>query len=179
MWLESYLKKWENTLVIVSHDRNFLNEVCTDIIHFVDRKLIYYKGNFSSFERTRRENLIQQKRTYEAQQKQKQHIETFINRFRYSTRASQVQQRLKMLEKMDFVDAVAEDPTFSFELFSPEVEKPPYIQALDISFSYTKGKEIFKKLNFAIDGETRIALVGKNGAGYLYLSIYLLDLYYF
>jgi ATP-binding cassette, subfamily F, member 3 len=153
-------------MIVVSHDRNFLNEVCTDIIHFANSTLEYYKGDFYTFENTRNQRLLNQQKTFDAQQKQKEHIEKFINRFRYKTaHAAMVQSRIKSLEKMSFVTAVAEDPTFSFEIESPSIEKAPYIQAVDISFSYVKEKPIFNKLNFNLHSETRIALVGANGSG--------------
>lgn len=166
LWLETYLKNWSNTLIVVSHDRNFLNEVCNEMIHFNDQKLTYYKGDFDTFEKSRKERLMSQQKTFEAQKRQKDHIQKFIDRFRYKSHtATMVQSRIKMLEKMDFVPAVVEDPTFTFKIESPDIEKPPYIQAVDICFSYVKGKTIFSKLNFNLDADSRIALVGKNGSG--------------
>eukprot|EP01080_Neovahlkampfia_damariscottae_P000492 gene492-8006_t len=166
LWLEKYLAEYKNTMIVVSHDRNFLNEVCTDIIHFNNHTLSYYKGDFYTFEKARNERLMNQQKTFEAQQKQKEHVEKFINRFRFKTaHAAMVQSRIKMLEKMTFVSAIAEDPTFTFEIESPTREKAPYIQAVDISFAYQKEKPIFNKLNFNLHAETRIALVGANGSG--------------
>ncbi|KAL9649419.1 hypothetical protein ABK040_014329 [Willaertia magna] len=166
IWLEDYLKKYDKTLVVVSHAKKFLNAVVTDIVHVTDRKLQYYRGDYDTFEKTRKEQLQQQQRTHEAQKKQREHIQSFIDRFRYkAATAKMAQSRIKVLEKMDFVAAVVEDPTFTFTFDSPEPEDPPYLQAIDVTFGYTKEKVLFKKLNFNLDMDSRIALVGSNGTG--------------
>jgi len=166
LWLENYLSKWKKTLVVVSHARSFLNNVVTDIIHFHDRKLQYYKGDYNTFENTRKNALKLQQRTFEAQEKQRKHMQEFIDRFRYKTAtAKMVQSRIKMLEKMEFVPAVVEDPTFSFVIPSPEPEAPPYLQAVGVTFGFSEHKLLFKKLDFNLDMDSRIALVGPNGAG--------------
>nr|CAG4708809.1 unnamed protein product [Naegleria fowleri] len=166
IWLEEYLKKYDKTLVVVSHAKRFLNAVVTDIILVKDQKLHYYKGDYDTFEKTRREQLTQQQRTHEAQQKQRAHIQKFIDRFRYkAATAKMAQSRIKVLEKMDFTPAVVEDPSFSFTFDSPEQENPPYLQAVDVTFGYTRDKILFKKLNFNLDMDSRIALVGPNGTG--------------
>jgi ATP-binding cassette, subfamily F, member 3 len=170
LWLENFLCNYTNTLVLVSHDRNFLNTVVTDIIHFNNLKLTHYKGDYEEFEIQRKEALILQEKTFKNQQSQKKHIQSFIDRFRYNaSKAKMAQSRIKMLEKMEdsFVSEVISDPEFSFEFPSPEPEKSPYIQAVDLSFSYhTKEKDskleyIFEKMNFNLDSNSRIALVGK------------------
>jgi ATP-binding cassette subfamily F protein 3 len=166
LWLENYLTKWKKTLVVVSHARSFLNNVVTDIIHFHEKKLHYYKGDYNTFEKARSDSLKLQHKTFEAQEKQRKHIQQFIDRFRYKTSTAQmVQSRIKMLEKMEFVAAVAEDPTFSFAIPSPEPEAPPYLQSVDVTFGFSENKILFKKLNFNLDMDSRIALVGPNGAG--------------
>jgi ATP-binding cassette subfamily F protein 3 len=102
MWLEDYVTNvCKNTVVVVSHAREFLNVVCTDIIHFFEQKLVYYKGNYDSFERTRSERNSMLKRQHESQQLKLAHMQTFIDRFRYNAkRASLVQSRIKAMEKM-------------------------------------------------------------------------------
>lgn len=166
LWLENYLQTWKTTLVVVSHARSFLNSVATDIVHVNEKKLDYYRGNYDTFESTRREKLLQQSRAHEAHEKQRAHIQSFIDRFRYkAATAKMAQSRIKMLEKMDFVAAVVEDPTFSFSIPDPEPAAPPFIQAIDVTFGYTQDKILFSKLNFNLDMDSRIALVGNNGSG--------------
>jgi ATP-binding cassette, subfamily F, member 3 len=171
LWLENYLMEYEKTILVVSHDRRFLNEVCTDIIHLDSQKLTNYKGDFDQFEETRMEKQKAQQSKFEAQQKQKEVSQKFIDRFKASSRSAMVQSRMKMLEKTDFVDEVKEESVFSFEIDSPSEENSPYIQAQDISFAYQPkdsdviSENIFSKMSFKLDAETRIALVGANGAG--------------
>jgi ATP-binding cassette subfamily F protein 3 len=166
LWLENYLQKWKKTVVVVSHARRFLNDVVTDIIHFQDKQLHYYRGDYDTFEHTRIESLKLQQKTHEAQQKQREHVQQFIDRFRYkAATAKMVQSRIKMLEKMEFVAAVAEDPEFSFVIPSPDALQPPYLQAIDVTFGYSSERILFSRLNFNLDMDSRIALVGPNGAG--------------
>jgi ATP-binding cassette subfamily F protein 3 len=103
---------------VVSHDRAFLNEVCTDTILFKNLKLTYYKGNYDAFESTRKEALLVQQRQYEAQQEKMAHMQEFVDKFRYNAkRAGLVQSRIKTLEKeeLELIDAVEEDKAFRWE----------------------------------------------------------------
>eukprot|EP01121_Diplochlamys_sp_Union-15-3_P016061 TRINITY_DN539_c0_g5_i1.p1 TRINITY_DN539_c0_g5~~TRINITY_DN539_c0_g5_i1.p1 ORF type:complete len:693 (+),score=142.55 TRINITY_DN539_c0_g5_i1:38-2116(+) len=166
IWLSEYLKRWKNTLLIVSHDRDFLNEVVTDIIHLEHQKLVAYKGDYDTFQKARSERNRNQQKQHEAQVAHRAHIQKFIDRFRFNAkRASLVQSRLKMLNKMEVVSAVVEDPTITFKFPEPDDLKPPIIQFNDVSFGYKKDKILFPLLNFAIDMESRISLVGSNGQG--------------
>eukprot|EP01133_Synstelium_polycarpum_P019061 gene19061-22825_t len=167
LWLESYLVNWSRTLVIVSHQREFLNAVCTDIIHLNNKKLDYYKGNYSIFETTRTDRLKSQQKSFEAQQQQRKHIQTFIDRFRYNAkRAKMAQSRIKQLERMDSVSEVFDDPTVVLSFLEPEPLTPPILQFQDVSFGYTPAdKLLFKGLNLGIDMDSRVALVGANGVG--------------
>jgi len=167
LWLESYLKdKWKNTLLVISHDREFLNMVVTDVIHFHEQKLAYYSGNYDSFEIIRNERLLNQKRSFDAQAAHKAHIQKFIDKFRFNAkRASLVQSRLKKLSKMAPIAAVIEDPSFAFSFPTPDPLRPPVIQFTDVAFGYSAEKILFQKLNFSFDMESRIALVGANGQG--------------
>jgi len=166
LWLESYLVNWSKTLVIVSHQREFLNAVCTDIIHLNNKKLDYYKGNYAVFEKTRSDRLKSQQRAFEAQQSQKKHIQAFIDRFRYNAkRAKMAQSRIKQLERMDDISEVLDDPTVTLSFLEPEAISPPILQFQDVSFGYSPDKLLFKNLNLGIDMDSRVALVGANGAG--------------
>lgn len=86
MWLQDYLTNWDKTLLIVSHARDFLNNVCTDIVHFDNQKLIYYKGNYDNFEKMRDQAIQQSKKQFDSQQKKMAHVQDFIDKFRYNAK---------------------------------------------------------------------------------------------
>ncbi|ELP88415.1 ATP-dependent transporter, putative [Entamoeba invadens IP1] len=166
VWLEEVLKTWEGTILLVSHQRQFLNAIVTDIIHFKDHHLMCYPGDYDTFEATMQKRILQQQREYDAQQLQKKHIQQFIDRFRYSaTRGPQVQSRIKMMEKMKEVSTVIDDAEVSLNF--PEVEPldTSIVSFHDISFGYSPEKILFRDLNFALTMESRVALVGRNGCG--------------
>lgn len=101
IWLENYLQNWPSTLLVVSHDRNFLDTVPTDILHLHTQRIDVYRGNYEQFDKTRTEKLKSQRREYEAQLAHRQHVQEFIDRFRYNAnRAASVQSKIKMLEKL-------------------------------------------------------------------------------
>ncbi|KAI4315559.1 hypothetical protein L6164_028355 [Bauhinia variegata] len=167
LWLESYLVKWPKTLIVVSHAREFLNTVVTDIIHLHHQKLITYKGNYDTFERTREEQIKNQQKALEAHDRARAHMQSFIDKFRYNAkRASLVQSRIKALERMGHVDEIVNDPDYKFEFPTPDDRPgPPIISFSDASFGYPGGPILFKNLNFGIDLDSRIAMVGPNGIG--------------
>lgn len=137
MWLEDYLLNCKQTVVIVSHARDFLNVVCNKIIHFYDFKLTYYDGNYDMFEKNRSEDLRNQKKTFETQQAKVAHMQTFIDKFRYNAkRASLVQSRIKAINKMDLIDEVVEDPNCVFIFPTAEKLRPPLLKLEDASFGY-------------------------------------------
>ncbi|KAH7550085.1 hypothetical protein JRO89_XS13G0132800 [Xanthoceras sorbifolium] len=177
LWLESYLVKWPKTFIVVSHAREFLNTVVTDILHLQGQKLNAYKGNYDIFERTREEQVKNQQKAFEANERARSHMQvnpafpsdsdTFIDKFRYNAkRASLVQSRIKALDKMGYVDEVVNDPDYKFEFPTPDDRPgPPIISFSDASFGYPGGPILFKNLNFGIDLDSRIAMVGPNGIG--------------
>ncbi|VFQ76021.1 unnamed protein product [Cuscuta campestris] len=167
LWLESYLVKWPKTFIVVSHAREFLNTVVTDIIHLQNKKLVTYKGNYDAFERTREEKIKNQHKAVEANERSRAHMQTFIDKFRYNAkRASLVQSRIKALDRLGRVDEVFNDPEYKFEFPSPDDRPgPPIISFSDASFGYPGGPLLFKNLNFGIDLDSRIAMVGPNGIG--------------
>jgi ATPase subunit of ABC transporter with duplicated ATPase domains len=167
LWLETYLKtKWTHTLLVVSHDREFLNDIATDIIHLNSEQLTYYTGNYDAYVRARTEKMKNVQRMAEAQANQKKHVQAFIDRFRYNAnRAALVQSRIKKLEKMEVLPEMVEDQTIAFTFPPATPLRPPIIQFNDVSFGYTPEKILFKDLNFNIDMESRVALVGENGQG--------------
>ncbi|KAA3470257.1 ABC transporter-like protein [Gossypium australe] len=167
LWLESYLVKWPKTFIVVSHAREFLNLVVTDIIHLQGQKLTAYKGNYDTFEKTRQEQIKNQQKAVEANERARSHMQAFIDKFRYNAkRASLVQSRIKALERMEHVDEIVNDPDYKFEFPTPDDRPgPPIISFSDASFGYPGGPVLFKNLNFGIDLDSRIAMVGPNGIG--------------
>ncbi|KAG0453055.1 hypothetical protein HPP92_025719 [Vanilla planifolia] len=167
LWLESYLTKWSKTFIVVSHAREFLNTVVTDILHLHGQKLNTYKGDYDTFERTREEQQKNQQKAFETNEKARAHMQAFIDKFRYNAkRASLVQSRIKALERMGHVDEVINDPDYKFDFPTPDDRPgPPIISFSDASFGYPGGPTLFKNLNFGIDLDSRIAMVGPNGIG--------------
>lgn len=165
LWLESYLQTYPHTILLVSHDRAFLNEVCNDIIRFADQKLQYFRGNYDSYESTRREMLLVQQRQHDAQVAKVAHMQEFVDKFRYNAnRAALVQSRIKAIERETIVDAVEEEAEFSFTFIDSGQLGRPIIQIEGVTFGY--GTEaLFKDVHLNIDQQSRIALVGPNGCG--------------
>ncbi|CAI5446774.1 unnamed protein product [Caenorhabditis angaria] len=166
-WLEGHLQGWEGTILTVSHDRKFLNEICTDIVHLHTRRLDHYKGNYDQFEKTMKEKLTQQQREYDAQQALRQHTQEFIDKFRYNAkRAPMVQSRIKMLEKLPVLLPVELESDIHFKFPECEILNNPVLQLDDASFQYTKDSPyLFRKLNLGTHANSRICIVGENGAG--------------
>jgi len=166
VWLENFLQDWAGTLLIVSHQRGFLNAVCTDIFHLTQRQIFHYKGNYDTFEKTASEKLKFLQKAHEAQEKQKAHIQKFIDRFRVNAnRAAMVQSRIKKLERMATLDPVVEEGAVRLPFFDPEPVSPPILQFEDAEFNYPGEEPLFKDVNLGVDLESRIALVGRNGSG--------------
>ncbi|CAB3402090.1 unnamed protein product [Caenorhabditis bovis] len=166
-WLEGHLQTWEGTILTVSHDRKFLNEICTDIVHLHTRRLDHYKGNYDQFEKTMKEKLTQQQREYEAQQQLRQHTQEFIDKFRYNAkRASMVQSRIKMLEKLPVLLPVELESDIHFRFPECEILNNPVLQLDDVSFRYNEDQPfLFRKVNLGTHANSRICIVGENGAG--------------
>ena len=158
MWLEDYLINWPYTLIIVSHAKDFINNIATDIIHLSNQKLTYYKGNYLDFERDRTEKIKLNHRLHEAQVKKIEHMQEFIDRFRYKAkRANLVQSRIKQMNKMEIVDCI-------FIFPEPTKINPPILRLDNADLGYN-GKVIVEKINLSVDMSSRIALVGANGCG--------------
>jgi ATP-binding cassette subfamily F protein 2 len=171
VWLESELKKYKRILLLVSHSQDFLNSVCTNIIHFHCAKLKSYSGNYDAYVRTRFELEENQMKRYKWEQDQISHMKDYIARFGHGHKklARQAQSKEKVLAKMvdgGLTEKVIIDRTLEFSF--PECGKipPPVIMLQDISFRYGPGKPlIYKHIDFGLDLDTRLALVGPNGAG--------------
>lgn len=166
IWLENYLQNWPTTLLVVSHDRNFLDTVPTDILHLHSQRIEAYRGNYEQFDKTKTEKLKNQQREYEAQLQQRQHVQEFIDRFRYNAnRAALVQSKIKMLEKMPELKPVLRETEVVLRLPETEPLSPPILQLSEVLFRYTKDKVIFSDVNIGATMESRICIVGDNGAG--------------
>ncbi|MBT5918969.1 MAG: ABC-F family ATP-binding cassette domain-containing protein, partial [Alphaproteobacteria bacterium] len=166
LWLENYLKSYEHTVLIVSHDRDLLNGSVNRILHLHDNRLTLYTGGYDEFERLRREKLTIQSKMHARQQAQMRHMEAFVERFRYkASKARQAQSRLKALEKMKPIAAVMEDNVTEINFPNPEGASPPLIQIEEASAGYEPGLPILSDLNLRMDPDDRIALLGANGNG--------------
>jgi ATP-binding cassette subfamily F protein 3 len=166
VWLENYLMRFTETLIIISHDRDILNKTVTHILHMENKKLNAYTGSYDDFERRRAEKMLGQQALRERQLAQKAHMQKFIDRFGASaSKASQAQSRLKAIAKMDIVDAVMADRVTAFVFPEPAELKSPLITLDDVEAGYEPGKPILKNLNLRIDMDDRIALLGANGNG--------------
>lgn len=166
IWLENYLQKWEKTMMVVSHDRMFLNAISTDILYLHNQTIETYKGNYDVFHKTREQRLINQQKEYEAQVQYREHLQVFIDRFRYNAnRASSVQSKLKILEKLPPLIPVEKESTVTLKF--PECERlsPPILQLDEVTYYYSKDQIIFNKICVNADMESRICIVGENGAG--------------
>eukprot|EP00922_Rhytidocystis_sp_ex-Travisia-forbesii_P051523 GHVS01076449.1.p1 GENE.GHVS01076449.1~~GHVS01076449.1.p1 ORF type:complete len:582 (+),score=73.17 GHVS01076449.1:119-1864(+) len=156
-WLTEYLHNWTKTAIIVSHARDFLNAVCTDMLHFTDQSLFYYRGNYDTFEQSRIEKLRQQQRQFDAQEAKVKNVQQFIDKFRYNAkRASLVQSRIKALSKLPMLEAVSDDPSLCFKFGTPESLPTPLLELKDASFSYSLHSEKkLKERQAAADYEER------------------------
>uniref|UniRef100_A0A665UI67 ATP-binding cassette, sub-family F (GCN20), member 3 n=1 Tax=Echeneis naucrates TaxID=173247 RepID=A0A665UI67_ECHNA len=161
------LQTWQSTILVVSHDRNFLNAVVTDIIHLHSQRLDSYRGNYENFIKTKEDRLKNQQREYEAQLQYRQHIQVFIDRFRYNAnRAAQVQSKLKLLERLPELKPIEKETEVTLR-FPDNFEKlsPPILQLDEVEFYYSPEQRLFSGLNLSADLESRICIVGENGAG--------------
>lgn len=167
LWLENFLKAYPAMIVIISHERDLLNNVVDHILHLEAGKTTLYTGGYDSFEKQRAERLAQLAAAKAAQDAQRAKLQDYIarNSARAST-AKQAQSRAKALAKMQPIAAMAEDPTLSFDFPSPSDGLKPPLVTLDLaSVGYTPGQPILSRLNLRLDPDDRIALLGRNGNG--------------
>jgi ATP-binding cassette, subfamily F, member 3 len=165
IWLETWLQKYQGLLLLISHDREFLDHITTHTAHFEQQQIKFYVGNYSSFEQQRAEAFALQQKQYEKQQKQITHIQSFINRFKAkATKARQAQSRIKALERMQKIMPAHIDSPFTFEFKEPNDLSSPLIVLNKISFAY-EDNLVLNKISFQLNAEDRIGLLGKNGAG--------------
>jgi ATP-binding cassette, subfamily F, member 3 len=167
IWLKSFLKAYPHTIVLISHDRDLLNDVVTCIVHVDQMKLTIYQGNYDTFDRQRREQQALTVKLRKKQQDQRDHMQAYVDRFRYkASKARQAQSRLKALEKLEPIADLVDDRVVPFRFPSPERElSPPLISMDKVAVGYEPGKAILKNITLRLDPDDRIALLGSNGNG--------------
>ncbi len=164
-WLQGWLRRYEGTLLMISHDREFLDAVVNSIVHIENRLAARYTGNYSAFERTRAEQLANQQAMYQRQQKKIQEVQRFIDRFKAkASKARQAQSRVKMLERMQRVSQAHVDSQFSFSFEQPRKLSNPLVVLEEATIGYDE-HVVLRDVEFRLSGGDRIALLGRNGAG--------------
>ena len=165
VWLERWLKRFPGTLIVISHDREFLDNLVDGIIHFNGEQLDSYAGNYSSFERQRGERLMLQQAVFDKQQRQRAHLQAFVDRFRYqATKARQAQSRVKALEKLQAAAPILAASGFDFEFFEPDELCSPLISFDQVKAGYGD-TIILNHIHLNLLPGSRIGLLGRNGAG--------------
>jgi ATP-binding cassette subfamily F protein 3 len=165
IWLEGWLREYRGTLLMISHDRDFLDAVIDNVLHIELQTITLYRGGYSDFERQRAEKLALQQAMFEKQQRKVAHLHSYIDRFRVqATKARQAQSRIKALERMEMISAAHIDSQFSFEFRPPLAAPDPLLVLDDVNAGYSENI-ILNKVELAIRPGERIGLLGKNGAG--------------
>ena len=165
IWLEGWLKTYRGTLILISHDRDFLDAVVGHTLHLEQGRLTLYAGNYSAFERQRAERLAQQQSAYERQQREVAHIHRFVERFRAkATKARQAQSRIKALERMELIAPAHVDSPFHFGFEAPTHLPHPLLRLDAVDAGYP-GRPILKGVGLTLTPGDRIGLLGRNGAG--------------
>ncbi len=165
LWLEEWLKAYAGTLIVVSHDRDFIDGVAQAILHIDQKKLRRYSGDYSSFERQRAQAIVLAAAQYEKQERERAHLQSFIDRFRAkATKARQAQSRMKMLEKMEDLAPLHVAAPFSFEFREPLRAPDPLLVMEDVSAGYAD-KVVLSNVTLSLRSGERIGLLGVNGAG--------------
>ncbi len=165
IWLEGWLRDYRGTLLLISHDRDFLDNVIDNVLHIEQQRITLYRGGYSDFERQRAEKLALQQAMYEKQQRKVAHLHSYIDRFRVqATKARQAQSRIKALERMEMISAAHVDSQFNFEFRAPLSAPDPLLVLDDMNAGYAD-KAILNKVALTIRPGERIGLLGKNGAG--------------
>lgn len=165
LWLEDWLKAYDGTLLMISHDQAFLDNVVGRILHIEHQHMTLYTGNYTTFVRTRSERLAQQQQAFEKQQTTRAHLEDFIRRFKAkASKAKQAQARVKQLERMTNLAPVMADNPFTFQFYPPLQLTSPLIVMDEASVGY-QGIALIKRTRLQITPDSRIGLLGMNGAG--------------
>ena len=166
MWLENYLKRYPYTALIVSHDRDLLNNAVTHILALENGKLSVHPGGYDLYERRRAEARANAEAFAARQDARRKHMQAFVDRFRYkASKAKQAQSRLKALEKMQIVATPLAEHAQPFHFANPKPMAPPIVRVVEADLGYEEGAPILKKVNLRLDQDDRIAILGPNGEG--------------
>jgi ATP-binding cassette subfamily F protein 3 len=165
IWLEEWLRRYPGTLIVISHDRDFLDGVVKAIVHIDQRKLRRYSGDYSSFEQQRAQSVLLTQQMAARQERERAHLQSFIDRFKAkASKARQAQSRMKMLAKMEDLAPLHVAAPFSFEFREPDRAPNPLLVLEDVVAGY-EGKIVLSKIDFSLQSEQRYGLLGVNGAG--------------
>jgi ATP-binding cassette subfamily F protein 3 len=165
LWLQQWLQGYTGTLFLISHDREFIDATCEQIIHMEQQSITAYRGNYSAFEEQRAERLAHQQASYEKQQRRIEEIDGFVRRFRYkATKARQAQSRLKELERMQKIAPAHVDSPFNFSFPEPERASDPVLRLDEASLGYG-GIPLLQGVDLILRPGSRLGLLGRNGAG--------------
>src|SRR5690554_4353278 len=166
VWLEGWLRQYPGTLLLISHDRDFIDRVVDHVVHLDQQKLTLYRGNYSAFERLRAERLSQQQAQYTKQQQRVAEIENFVRRFRAkATKAKQAQSRLKELERMELIAPAHVDSPFSFTIPESDKISDPLLVLKQADLGYQPDQPILRQVSINLHPGSRLGLLGPNGAG--------------
>jgi ATP-binding cassette subfamily F protein 3 len=167
LWLEAHLARYPHTVIVISHDRDLLDNAVEWILHLQNGKLTLYRGGYSSFDRQRREQQVLDAKLAKQQARQREHLQAFVDRFRAkATKARQAQSRMKLLAKMEPISAVVANEVRPIVIPDPARPlSPPIIAMEGVELGYTPDKPVLRRLNLRIDDDDRIALLGANGNG--------------
>lgn len=165
IWLETWLKNYKGTLLLISHDRDFLDNVADNIAHMEHQSITLYSGNYSAFEIRRAEYLSTQQSAFEKQQREVQHMQKFVERFKAkATKAKQAQSRVKALERMELIAPAHVDSPFNFKFRQADKMPNPLVSLVDVAIGYSE-EPLLSKVKLTIHPGDRIGLLGHNGAG--------------
>lgn len=166
LWLQGFLRGYPGTLVLISHDRDFIDASCSAVLHIEQQRLDAYRGGYSDFEEQRALRLAEQRSSIEKQQRRRTEIEDFVRRFRAkATKARQAQSRLKELERMGAAQVAHEDSPFEFKFPKPERGRDPLLELREASIGYSADHPLLTAVDFSLRTGDRIALLGRNGSG--------------
>jgi ATP-binding cassette, subfamily F, member 3 len=167
LWLEDHIARYPRTVIVISHDRDLLDNAVDSILHLERTRLTFYRGNYTSFERQRNERIALDQSLARKQEAQRKHLTAFVERFRAkATKARQAQSRLKLLAKLQPIDVRLEDEARAIAIPSPDKPlSPPIIALEDMAVGYEPGRPVLRRLTLRVDPDDRIALLGANGNG--------------
>jgi len=166
LWLEAFLARYRRTVILVSHDRRFLDEVVDHILALADQKLAVFSGGYSAYLRQREESLVRNRVLKARQDAERARLQAFVDRFRAkASKARQAQSRVKAIEKLVPVSVASEEPPPVFDFPAPNSLRPPLLTLENAAVGYEPGKPVLRKLGLRLDPDDRIALLGANGIG--------------